>query len=423
MVKKHKKELLKTIFALLFATALMSSQVAFAATSSPDDLVNTEGFFTIGPGISSGEIELQFGSDAAAQILKYDFTNGRFELGGDTYIGGGLEVQDNIDIFGDTLTLDTDNTGTGADVYITANQGSDNDGVLRYNSTTNEWEISNDGGTYYTVATSNLDGTDSNIFTLDQDDTGGDVTLQFGTTLAEYLQWDSVNNRFYLSDDLYIDGLLEINGDLYFNQNQAIEFVFEQGATFPASPVTGQTFYNTSDNTLYIYDGTTWNGTTPGGLDTIFLAPLYPHTTYYPDGTDNRGRLLYEYDNVNNENKYRWETSRSTLQDYDIVTKIQLPENFSSWDTVPIEFKYKTDTLNATDNVLDLSVLDTAGASVTLNNATGLANTSWTTTNITYGGTPTWTAGDWMTITIKVSATSAGGAEAGTIVLNYNTSS
>lgn len=423
MFKKHKKKLLKTAVVLFAATMLLSAQSAFAATSSPNDLVNTEGFFTIGPGITTGEIELQFGSDAAAQILKYDFTNGRFELGSDTYIGGGLEVEENIDIFGDTLTLDADNVGPGADVHIVANQGSDNDGILRYNATTKMWEISNDGGTYYSVATANLEGTDSNTFTLDQNDDGGDVTLQFGTTLAEYLQWDSANNRFYLSDNLYIDGYLELNDDLFFNQNQAIEFVFEQGAVFPVAPVTGQTFYNTSDNTLYIFDGASWIGTTPGGLDTIFLAPLYPHTTYYPDGTDNRGRLLHEYDSANNENKYRWETTRATLQDYDIVTRIQIPENFSSWDIVPIEFKYKTDTANLADNRLDVSVLDTAEASVTLNNATGLVNSSWTTANITYSGTPTWTAGDWMTIIIKVSATNSGGAEAGTIVLNYNASS
>jgi hypothetical protein len=418
MVKTHKKTMLKIASAVLCMVMLFTAKAASAATSSPDDLVNTEGFFTIGPGITSGEVELQFGSDVASQILKYDIDNGQFEIGDDTYIDGVL------DLGGDTLTLDSDNTGAGADVYITANQGTDNDGLLRYNSTTDEWEISNDGGAnYYSVATSNLDGTDSNIFTLDQDDTGGDVTLEFGTALAEYLEWDSANSRFYLSDQLYIDGALELNGDLDLNQNQALEFVFEQGATFPGSPVTGQSFYNTSDNKLYIYDGTSWVASTPGGLDSIFLSPLYPHTTYFADGSSNRGRLSYAYDNANNENKYRWQTTRPTTQDYDIVAKVQLPEHFSSWDTTPIEFKYKTDTANTADNVLDVSVLDTSGSSVTLSGGANLANTSWTTANITYSGTPTWTAGDWMTVQIKLSATNAGGAEAGTLILNYNSSS
>jgi len=51
--------------------------------------------------------------------------------------------------------------------------------------------------------TSNIGGTDANNFVLDQDGTGGDVTLQFGTTLTRLFGWDSsegvlstFNNQF-----------------------------------------------------------------------------------------------------------------------------------------------------------------------------------------------------------------------------------
>jgi hypothetical protein len=53
-------------------------------------------------------------------------------------------------------------------------------------------------------------GTTSNSFVLDTDNTGGDVYLQFGTTLNERLAWDSANGRFVLSDDLYLQGTLGI---------------------------------------------------------------------------------------------------------------------------------------------------------------------------------------------------------------------
>ena len=71
----------------------------------------------------------------------------------------------------------------------------------------------------------NITGTNSNTFTLDQDNTGGNVTLQFGQALNKTLQWDGT--RFNLSDDLNIaDNLsvgagatsaatrLDVNGDL-----------------------------------------------------------------------------------------------------------------------------------------------------------------------------------------------------------------
>lgn len=61
--------------------------------------------------------------------------------------------------------------------------------------------------------TQNTDvGTTQNTFTLDLDDTGGDVTLQFGTTLAEYLKWNSVGSYFSISDKLKVEGNVDVDG-------------------------------------------------------------------------------------------------------------------------------------------------------------------------------------------------------------------
>lgn len=58
----------------------------------------------------------------------------------------------NCDAFDNTtqtsLTLDSDNTAAGADVQIIAEQGSDNNGILKYNATDNKWQYSNDGGAF-----------------------------------------------------------------------------------------------------------------------------------------------------------------------------------------------------------------------------------------------------------------------------------
>lgn len=51
------------------------------------------------------------------------------------------------------FTLDLNNTGSGNNVDFIANQGTDNDGVIRYNASTNRWEISNDGGPFQAIST------------------------------------------------------------------------------------------------------------------------------------------------------------------------------------------------------------------------------------------------------------------------------
>ena len=49
-------------------------------------------------------------------------------------------------------------------------------------------------------------GTDSETFTIDEDDTGGNLSLVFGTTLNESITWNSTLTRFEISDDLHATG-------------------------------------------------------------------------------------------------------------------------------------------------------------------------------------------------------------------------
>lgn len=70
--------------------------------------------------------------------------------GGNTTI-----VQQVVDPAGtdsNTFTINKDNSPGNTNVDIIAKQGSDPDGVLRYNATTNQWEISNDGVSFNAIA-------------------------------------------------------------------------------------------------------------------------------------------------------------------------------------------------------------------------------------------------------------------------------
>lgn len=70
-----------------------------------------------------------------------------------TFVGGGTDSA--------IMTLDQDNSGSGADVDIVVNQGIDSNGVIRYNSTLNRWEFQNDGGEYIPFS---VYGTEFNYF-------------------------------------------------------------------------------------------------------------------------------------------------------------------------------------------------------------------------------------------------------------------
>ncbi len=63
--------------------------------------------------------------------------------------------------------------------------------------------------------------TDSETFTIDNDNTGGDLSLIFGQSLNERLIWNSVNSEFNLSDDLVLG--TNVAEDIYlgFNDDDA----------------------------------------------------------------------------------------------------------------------------------------------------------------------------------------------------------
>lgn len=124
----------------------------------------------------------------------------------------------------DTNTLYVHN-GTGWDVMNTADGGDaetldalDSTDFLRSNTSDNvtSGTITFDSGTTLdaTAATVNIDDVTPNTFTLDADNTGGNVTLQFGATLAETLTWNNTDGEFEFSDDLNVIGNLDIDGTL-----------------------------------------------------------------------------------------------------------------------------------------------------------------------------------------------------------------
>jgi hypothetical protein len=229
-------------------------------------------------------------------------------------------------------------------------------------------------------------GTNGDTFILDFDDTVASpapITLQFGNTLNKTLTYDTLNTWFHFNDDVDIGGNLTITGTL--------------------------------------------NGA-PVGLysQTSVYEPEYADGVYEGDGASNNGTLQIFYDDVdgtpgnNNFNNYKWTTNQTSLQDFDIIARVQVPESFTSLQGVPLTFVYKTDTALAADNVVDVTIEDTAGNPVTITGGSALTSATFATTGITFTGAPTFTPGQQFTIKIKLAAKNTGAAYAGRCTFNYN---
>ncbi len=108
----------------------------------------------------------------------------------------------------------------------------------------------------------------TNEFILDADDTGGDITIQFGGALGEFLKYDAVDLRFELSDPLSLEG------------NELEDFRIENLASDPACGAgnTGRVYYNTGSNSLLYCDGTSY-GALGGGVSEDQTNVVYVDST------------------------------------------------------------------------------------------------------------------------------------------------
>jgi len=69
----------------------------------------------------------------------------------------------------------------------------------------------------------------ANTLILDNDDSGGDIVLQFGNTLSEEkLYWDSVQNIFTFTDDLTVQGDLAVTGNLNLGGTTAVNAILDE---------------------------------------------------------------------------------------------------------------------------------------------------------------------------------------------------
>ena len=222
-------------------------------------------------------------------------------------------------------------------------------------------------------------------FTLDNDDSAAMPSLRFGTVLNETLGFDTALSRFSFSDDLHVAGNLTLTGTVNGIDIVALAQSVASGAT----------------------------------VVQVFQ-PTFPGAAYEEDGTANTGRLSVAGDDVDGRRFYLWQTTKGSLQDYDIVVRFRLPHDFKAWKASPLKVTYKTSTALQVQNAVTLAVLDTDGDDVTLTGGSAtLASSAWEDVARGFAGSPTWSPGEEMTVRFTLKATADHDAQLGAFTLEY----
>lgn len=137
-------------------------------------------------------------------------------------------------------------------------------------------------------------------------------------------------------------------------------------------------------------------------------------------GANNTGTMTSSIDLTNRMNYYKWTTTQGSNQSYDVVTQIPLPTDFDGWES-PNPLTISTYTSNTTNGTILLEVRDSAGSvRCDFVSVTPVSTGTWTANNSACTmSTGTYTAGDYITVRIRMQSPNGGDVRIGNINLNY----
>lgn len=155
----------------------------------------------------------------------------------------------------------------------------------------------------------------------------------------------------------------------------------------------------------------------------MVISPEYPGAVLYGDGSNNTGTMTSDYvSSGDRQTFYEWNSSEGVIQDYTIVVRFTLPDNFSAWNTTPLVFDFVTETTSAANNQVDISVyLEGGSVDATDNdNVSGSAGTWTTSSDITVGNLGDCdAAGETCVVEFLMQSVSDNYVRIGDITLNY----
>ena len=203
---------------------------------------------------------------------------------------------------------------------------------------------------------------------------------------------------------------------------------------------TGEVLVESGAGNIFSFNpstGPSYTGTARPSKE-IILSPEYPGATLSIDGgSSNQGSMTSDNTGSGSawRNYYEWSSTQTSLNDYSVLVRVTLPQDFSGWEvgscpgtTCALEVEYMTGTASTVDNAASLQLnnaTDTPGSTVC--SVSDVASTSWASMSCTGatlddGSAPEWdAAGETAVLRLKLKAKSTGGAltRVGDIKLRY----
>ena len=238
---------------------------------------------------------------------------------------------------------------------------------------------------------------------------------------------------FYTNDAIRMS--FTSSGDLTINGPTLHKNSSDSTTAFQVQNAAGTNILTVDTTNTRLIAGTTSNGVilssngivlagTARNSKKIVLNAEYPMAVLDPGtGSNNTGTMTSNYDMTNRMNYYKWTTTQTTSQSYDVVVQVPIPSDFDSWDTNP--FTLTAYTTNTTDGTITVQVIKSNGSADTnfssFQSATPGSTSTWATHTFSSLESSNYTAGDYMTLRIRMQAKSSGAVDTrvGKIVLSY----
>jgi hypothetical protein len=231
-------------------------------------------------------------------------------------------------------------------------------------------------------------------------------------------------------------GLLTLSGNFEGGTNNTYDIgntstrwkdVYTQGSiSIGANGDSGGIRYNTTNNELeFSNDGSTWIPMA-GATKTVTLSAEYPGAVLAADGSSNTGFMTSDAEGSASDsmNYYEWNSSETSLQDYDVRLRFTIPSDFASWGTNAFTLNLATETAtDSTINKVDLYVYEESSGTVDDSSVDQVSSSAgvWTTTNIQGADLGDCNAaGETCLVLIRMSSKNDNYVRIGDIDINYN---